>query len=575
MKRLLNICVLALVSLIVCNNAYAVSYTLFSNGKSVYDIVIRNNASATERNAAVELQKYISEISGAELKIKNTVAENTKHIFIGFSPNGRALNFGERKLGEKDNYSCVAKGGNIYLYGNNERSTMYSVFGFLEDFLGVRWYAADVTKIPKRRKYSFSDFSQSFSPAIPIRFVVYKEAENNEWCAHNKVNGNYNRKDLGGSDSYWSCHTAGLFMPAEKYFTRHPEYFAMIDGKRIKDGQPCLANPDVFKIMLGNLLDSISKYPDYAIYDMSQKDNQIYCTCPKCSALAKRYGAQSGVWIWFVNKVAKEIKKKYPNKFVGTFAYQYTRTPPVGIVPDDNVVIRLCSIECCFMHSLEGCSQDCNKLFLQDITNWAKTAKHLYIWDYAVSFSQYLAPFPNFYVLAPNIRTFQRNNAIGVLEEAQYQTKFGEFSELRSYVLAKLLWNPSLDVNVLVREFVNAFYGGAASHVMRYFSSMQNLVGGNTHSGIYPKPDDALYNDRFISESMSLLSEAKKHCHNNKELGRVERLWLSPAYLYIMRNKKNAQQNGVYKEWLGIVKRDGIRINERQTTEQFNAEYYE
>ena len=35
-----------------------------------------------------------------------------------------------------------------------------------------------------------------------------------------------------------------------------------------------------------------------------------------------------------------------------TLAYRYTRQAPKTIKPADNVIIRLCSIECCFSHPL-------------------------------------------------------------------------------------------------------------------------------------------------------------------------------------------------------------------------------
>ncbi len=565
---------LALMAVVVGNvETFAASYTLFSNGNSKYSIVVRPQATACEQYAAKELQSYIQDISGAKLAISSDVKNKGKHIYVGYNATGKALEYGTRQLGMKDVYSYVSKKGNIYIYGNTERATMYGVFSFLEDIFDVRWFAPGVTRVPKRAKYSFENLSKESTPEVAIRQIGYKELADGEWCAHNKVNGNYVKDELGGCDGFWNCHTAGQFMPPSQYFATHPEYYALRDGKRVAESQPCLSNPEVLKIMTAKILEKIAANPGNAIYDMSQNDNQTYCTCDKCTALVEKYGGQSGIWIWFVNQLAREVKKKYPNKYIGTFAYYYTRKPPVGIVPDDNVVIRLCSIECCFMHSLEGCSQELNKAFLRDIKAWASIAPHLYIWDYVVSYSQYLAPFPNFNVLGPNIKTFAKYNAIGIYEEAQYQTKYGEFSELRSYVLSKLLWDPSLDVNVLVEEFINGFYGGAASYVMQYYKDMQGLVGNETHTNIYPNAHNPLFTDTFITNSMNLLDEAKKHCNGQDELNRIERLWLSPAYLYSMRNKEAARQNGTYEEFLRIVKRDGIRINEPMSLEQFMNEY--
>jgi hypothetical protein len=281
----------------------------------------------------------------------------------------------------------------------------------------------------------------------------------------------------------------------------------------------------------------------------------------------EKYQSQSGIWIWFVNQVAREVKKRYPDKFIGTFAYRYTRKPPVGIVPDDNVVIRLCSIECCFMHPIDGCPEDCNRNFITDIKEWSQKAKHLYIWDYVVTYSQYLGPFPNFNVLGPNVHTFAKYNAMGIYEEAQYQSLYGEFSELRSYVLSRLMWNPQLDAASLASEFIKAFYGGAADYVQQYYDLVMGLVKDDIHCDIYPNANNPLFSDAFVEKSLALLTEAKKHCNGNDELQRIERLWLSPAYLSLMRGK-GTYGSEMCNEFVRIVKRDGIRVAEVMSLDQ-------
>ena len=98
----------------------------------------------------------------------------------------------------------------------------------------------------------------------------------------------------------------------------------------------------------------IREHPGFRIYSLSQNDNQLFCQCEKCQAIEAQYGGHAGIVVWFVNQVADAVRQEFPDKYVGTFAYQYTRRPPTGIVPRDNVVIRLCSIECCFAHPLAG-----------------------------------------------------------------------------------------------------------------------------------------------------------------------------------------------------------------------------
>lgn len=552
----------------------AARHTLFSSGKTDYTIVVPEGAAPTLRNAAQELQKYLREAGGVDMPVETKACSGGgKHLFVGFNANGKAVVEGKRALGEKDSYTYSSRGSSIYFYGNSPRSAMYAVFSFLEDWLGVRWFAHDLTRVPQVREYSFTKLKKTSTAAIAMRLILYKECEDTRWCAHNKVNGNHVEEEWGGFDEFSGIHSSTTYMPASEYFDSHPEYYALRNGQRTRDGQLCLTNPDVRRILTQKLLATIERNPAPMIYDMSQADNRNYCTCPECEALAAKYGAQSGVWIWFVNQVAREVKKHFPNKFVDTFAYQYTRTPPKGIVPDSNVVIRLCSIECCFTHSLEGCSSELNKKFLEDIRTWAKIAPHIYIWDYVVAYSQYAAPFPNLKVLAPNIATFQKYNSIGVFEEAQYQTLHGELSELRAYMLSKLLWDPTIPADSLAREFIDAYYGKAAPAVWKYCQIMENLVTPDTHMGIYPDVHNGIYSDSFIAEAMKLLQSGMAQCADTATLRRVERVWTAPAFLHVFRAPDRAKADGTLARFVAIAKRDKMRMSEGASLEQYLAKY--
>lgn len=567
LKTLTLLCAMTLAAQ---HGAATTRHTLFSSGKTGYTIVVPEGAAPTLRNAAQELQKYLREAGGVDVPVETKArAGSGKHLFVGFDTGGKAVAGGERALGEKDSYAYSSKGSGIYFYGNSPRSAMYAVFSFLEDQLGVRWFARDCTRVPQVREYSFAKIGKTSTAAIAMRQIGYKECENGRWCAHNKVNGNHVSGDWGGSDEFYGVHSSTGYISASEYFDSHPEYFALRGGQRTRDGQLCLTNPDVRRILTQKLLATIEQNPGPVIYDLSQADNRNYCTCPECEAMAAKYGAQSGVWIWLVNQVAREVRKRFPNKFVGTFAYQYTRTPPTGIVPDSNVVVRLCSIECCFMHSLEGCSEDLNKKFLDDIRTWAKIAPHLYIWDYVVAYSQYLAPFPNLEVLGPNIATFQKYNSIGVFEEAQYQSLHGELSELRAYMLSKLLWDPAIPADSLAREFIDGYYGKAAPAVREYCQMMERLVTPDTHMGIYPNVHNGIYSDSFIASAMKLLQGGMAQCSDTATLRRVERVWVAPAFLYVFRNPDRAKADGTFARFVAIAKRDGLRPSEPASLEQF------
>lgn len=568
----------ALTIIIVCITAAVTSLEaksiLFRNGKTAYTIVTCSDASVSELTAAKELSTYLNSISGAEFPVVKEDEADLKgrHIFIGYSPAyGKDLQ-ADRPEDDFEGFRYCNVGKDIWIYGGKGRGTMYGVFSFLENELGVRWYASDCTKVPSLKVWGFEKLDVSERPAIRYRFTQYRNVERNpEWLAHNKNNSVWNacENQYGGLSSYWNAHTFEQFVPSGKYFREHPEYFSLRDGERKPYTQLCLSNPEVLQICIERMKESIAANPLCWVYSMSQSDNQFPCQCENCRAIEKQYGGHSGLIIWFVNQVADAIKPIYPDKYIGTFAYQYTRQAPKGIKPRDNVVIRLCSIECCFAHNLEECAH--NRPFIDDIRKWSEIAPHLFIWDYVVNYRQYLAPFPNFQVLADNIKTFRKYNAIGIQEEAQYQSFGGEFSDMKSWVIAKLLWNPELDTDALTSEFISYYYGAAAPYVQKYFDLCRSLVKPDTVMGIYIDHKNPLYTDEFIKEASSLIKAAVGSVKDEDETirHRVDLVRLQTEYLRIMRNPQETASDGT-KEWfIDFVLKHGIRINEVTKTEKF------
>ena len=550
---------------------------LFGGGKSDYQIVLAAGASESEQTAARELQAYLRQISGAELPVVEAAKAHLQHvIYIGFDSRVKAATGAAVPARDDESFTYETHYDNLYIYGGRQRGTMYGVFTFLERELGVRWYTADFTVVPKRSTYRLTDLHVHESPAIRYRFAQYFGTMDDAWCGHNKNNTLWGARHTAYGDigAYWNAHTCGQFVHPEDYFESHPEYFALRDGKRIADGQLCLTNPDVLRICTEQMLKAISTYPDYWVYSMSQNDNKLYCQCEQCTALAERYQGQSGVMLWFVNQVAAAVKAVYPDKYIGTFAYQYTRKAPVGIAPADNVVIRLCSIECCFAHALDECEH--NKAFMDDLRAWQKLAPRLYIWDYVVDFAQYHAPFPNLQVLARNIQIFREHNAIGIQEEAQYQSHGGEFAELKAWLLARLLWNPDQPVQPLIEEFVRAYYGAAADAVLKYIQMCRDLVTPQTVLGIFIRHNHELYNDDFTAAARRLLDDARKLVAGDSALvARLDRVRLQPMFLHVMRSPEAAAADGTRDEYLRLIRENRYRPREHRDVEAFIKELEE
>lgn len=537
-----------------------IEHRLFSNGRTDYIIVIDDDASQSEKWAAQELQNWLLQVSGADFPIisaKQSPVEN--EIIVGYNDHSkRLLEEQERPDPSDESFIYRNYGPSIVIVGGSERGTMYGVFAFLENELGCRWYTPAVSVIPKKDSWSFDYLYRSEKPGIPVRNDFYYEAFEPIWAARNRINGAMNvREQPGGVEGYWAVHTFYRFMPPSEFFEEHPEYYSLIDGKRIYErAQLCLTNPEVLRLVTERVRQTIRENPDYLIYSVSQNDWANPCQCDNCQAIAKREGSEAGPLIWFVNRVAEAIEKEFPDKYIGTLAYQYTRKPPKTLRPRHNVVIRLCSIECCFAHDFYSCPE--NESFVRDIDGWAAIAPHLYIWDYVVNFSHYIMPYPNFYVLQNNLRTFRDHKAIGVMEQAAYQSRGGEFAELRAWVLAKLLWNPEADFPSLIDDFMYGYYGRSGQYVKAYFDLLHGRLTPETHIHLGLAPDDKLFSDEFVRQAEGLFEKAEKVADSEAVKRRVEMARLPILYLKCKRQPVLSKFDGTYDRFCRIVEREGI-----------------
>ena len=104
--------------------------------------------------------------------------------------------------------------------------------------------------------------------------------------------------------------------------------------------------------------------------------------------------------------------------------------------------------------------------------DWSRISNRTYIWDYVTNFAHYVAPFPNWHVLVPNLRFFREHGVKGVFEEGTYATSGGDLVQLKDYVMARGLWNPDLDGDALIRSFLDGYFGAAAPHVRTYMDAM-------------------------------------------------------------------------------------------------------
>lgn len=472
--------------------------TIIENGASDYVIVCAKGSGDPEYTAALKLRYYLNEISGVTLPIVSDTADVCdREIIVGKTNREGALYTVDRSLFHLEDVNVFTLGEKIVIAGAQRRGTLYGVYAFLEA-LGCRWYAHDLISLPKGGAVKVPvSLNISQTPYLEYRETDWLSPRNVEYSIANRLNGNTYRSlsdENGGFMGYVGgfCHTFTTSICASsKYFDSHPEYFALHGGKRTPN-QLCLTNPDVLNIVISEVRTILQSDPD-AIVSLTQHDNQDYCECASCKALDEYEESHAGTMLTFVNQVADAVKDEFPDAALDTFAYQYTRTPPKYVVPRDNVIVRLCSIECCFSHALSDPECEQNARFCEDLKKWAQISGRLYVWDYTTNYSHYAGPFPNFHVIQANMQLFAENNVVGVYEEGNYSAAEcdAEFAEYRSFLLARLLWDPYCDLEKESDGFLRAYYGESWQYVKEYIRITCAKTGqGGNHMTIFRSMTD-------------------------------------------------------------------------------------
>ncbi len=551
--------------------------TLIKKSRSGYTIVVPPDAIPSERYAAEELQAYLEKISGARLPISSEPkAGGSRQILIGKHADAKG-NIPWDKLGQ-DGFVLKTDGRRLIIAGGRPRGTLNGVYTFLEEQLGVRWFTPELERMPATNGVVLGSLNQVRVPALEYREVYWTEMTRNaDFAARHHLNGDHyglQPKHGGPFAIYFPfVHSFDSLVPRD-LFKEHPEYFPLIDGKRA-DGyvQRCLSNPEVLKIAKARVRLWIKEHPNANIVSVSQNDTFNNCRCAECKAIDDAEGTPCGSLLRFVNAVAEDIEKDYPNVRIDTLAYQYTRKAPKTIRPRKNVIIRLCSIECCFAHPLETCSSEANRRFRDDIVAWGPIAPLLYVWDYTPNFANYQQPFPNFDVLQPNVQFFVDHNVKGLFEQGNYSSGgFGEMGPLRAYLLAELLWNPRTDVQKHKGEFCDAYYGPAAPKILEYLELMENQVRGEkAHAHIFDSPKSAYLKKAFLDDANRILDQAEAAAGDGPGRGRVLVARLPVWYVQLVTEKVTGdERTALLQKFLAVARGVGISsISEGQSLEEW------
>ncbi|MCM8768245.1 MAG: DUF4838 domain-containing protein, partial [Candidatus Omnitrophica bacterium] len=463
----------------------------------------------------VVLQKLLREMFNLSLPINPpglSVNLNPKNVFLlGPEVALKSGTINRKELEQQGYFGLVVKAeqGGVTIAGLNRHGTAYGIYAFLEK-QGCRFYGSGCQKIPRKAEKvvftcQFADKPFFPGPRIGPGYEIYG-APSDAWGLANKAENQEFFTDISWG---WREHTAGYLVPRQIYYDKHPEYFRLQgDGTRLpKDTSNfrtviCTTHPDVLKISAQRALRWIALQPDRKFFSITQGDDHEWCRCDRCRSMEYQPGNYSDMMLYWVNYVAREVAKKYPDKSIITYAYGPTQPPPVKLKPEPNVYIFYCawpnaSSAPCGIRDFDAPE---NYLAKQEIEGWLKVAPgRVGLYDYNAYGCYTLNG------MAWKVKWCAQRNMCGFMYCGINQS----FRPLFQYVHSKLNWNPFLEVANLKRDFIYAYYRQAAPIMEKIINTIYDRIEyGNYDSRMHGVPPADYWTKPFVTETLALFDQA-------------------------------------------------------------------
>ena len=497
-RSLLHLACLGIGILPGLSSLAAETLSLTRDGKPMAEVVCLDTLSDSETYAVQELVDYVRQISGATLNIvKVKVPEDLPkaagigRVFVGsqtcrmFHPD-----ISQEGLGD-EGFVLQSKGKDLIIAGGKLRGTLYGVYTFLEDYLGVRWWSPLDTDIPQKASIEVGPLARRDIPQLQLRDAMYGDwclggMAGFKWDARNKLNGmSFNPlKDPAfsflGSSHYQ--HFVGYFghnqnrLLVESGLPIKPEMLALLGNGQRARKQPCSTHPEVIEATTKRIVALYRESPQTPYVNIAHEDNGDFCVCERCAAIDAAEGSHMGQLLFLVNHVAETLEKEFPQGRIMVSAYLWSWEPPKTMRPRHNVLIRLAPIEANPFDPIAGSRDEFNQKCEKVMTDWGAISPHNYVFNYSANFQHYNMPWPNLDAMLTNIDFFVSQKAEGIIIQGSHTSPGSEFYALRVWTLAKKLWNPKLDNAELYKTFIAGYYGPAAPAVEKYINALHAPV---------------------------------------------------------------------------------------------------
>jgi len=534
---------------------------LVQDGKATSSIFVAEAASKGELEAAGELQRYLKKITRADIPILTSFRDSSRVSVVIGSANEH---FGLASLPrERESFILRTRENVLHIVGADDDGLFFAVCTFLEKYCDVRWFwPGDLGEVvPETSTVAIPEIDIYEDPGFKWRNRgpggalwgaldrISKKIELGISEEHLQQVRLWERRNKLGGMKVWGGHNWGNIVPPEKYGKEHPEYFALIEGRRDRDlenfdgkhgAQLCTANPDLIPIFTAYIDDFFKNHPDYDALHISPNDGGRFCQCERCRALdtGKRLKSNpdkpviSDRIFTFVDSIARAARAKHPGKYVVNLAYSWYVDPPERIKIDDQVIPQYC-LWSCYLHYNEEKKREHHAI----AKGWTELAKNVAIYEYFINGAWPDLPRIVYPKIAESLRYL---SGIGIkLYQAQAGDGFA-VNGLNYYVASKLWWNVGANVDAIVNEFYEKAFGDAGKWIRHYHERLHAAWQRAVEQGKHPSCSSfaatevhELYPLELLEKCEEDLGKARSAARDDRVRARVDFLMRGLTYVML------------------------------------------
>lgn len=442
------------------------------------------NADENEKLAVTELIDHLEKITGVRLqtitatssqmnaKLGEALGRGLAPIIIGSIGLDSGLKTEILKQGDDPAaFAILVDGLMVKIAGLSSEGTLFGVYDLLEQ-IGCRWF------MPGELGIVIPDLK---TVAVKQQKTIQVPSFTGRW--HSVPNAQtWQRRVRMGGPYFPGAH--GLKWLKRDMIDTHPEYFSLVNGERTTR-QACLSNPEVLKHTIEYVKDYFRKNPDEIWCALGPNDGSGFCECDNCQALDgddwDPFASQKSVtdrYIWFFNQVLAGIEDEFPDKKIAFYAYHAYMRPPVRYKPNPKIVPAFAPITLCRVHGMSNPICPERSYYETIMKEWGEILPDLYERGYWFNLADPGFPFSQVHKMRDEIPKAKELGITGWRVEA-----LGHWaSETPSlYLAAKLMWDHTLDVDALLKDFYEKFFGPAEKPMSEYLELMDAALKDSDH----------------------------------------------------------------------------------------------